>query len=404
MDRIKEPIKFGRILLYLMVSFLLGALFPILATIAPLLKFGLALTVDNFIRTQVETPVLWIFDLIPVFAAYLTGAIIRRQNQLRILAHRLTTEIEESTSKMSLQRNYFESLYENIPAPVVTLNRDQLIQTCNPAFEELFGYKKEEILNKKLDLLITDEKNYNEAQKITWKILGGRSVEAQGIRKKKDRSLIEVDIKGVPIIIDGQQVGSLAIYNNVTEKNKLERELKDSMKNLEVMATRDSLTDLLNRRAINEYAESELERAKREKTNICYALIDMDNLKEVNDHFGHLIGDEALKTIGSTIKNSCRIYDKVGRWGGDEFLVIFSQKKQEDWIYFSERIKNEINNNLLIVSQSRKIKIDVCMGVACYSPMDGEKITAEELLHRADKALYKAKKSGRNQVCLYSEN
>jgi len=404
MDKIKAPIKFGRILLYTTVSFLSGALFPILVTIARLLKFETALTVHNFIEVQVVTPVLWIIDLIPFLAAYLAFAIIRKQNQLRRFAHQLEEEIKESASEMSLQRNYFESLYENIPAPVVTLDRNQMIQTYNPAFEELFGYKKDEILNKKLDLLITDEKNYKEAQKTTSRIMSGISVEAPGIRKKKDNTLIEVEIKGVPIIINGKQVGSLAIYNDVTEKNKLERELKVSMKNLEVMATRDSLTGILNRRAITEYAASELDRAKREDTNLCYALVDMDNLKQVNDHYGHLIGDEALKTIGSTIKNSCRSYDKVGRWGGDEFLVIFSLNKEEGGLIFSERIKNEINNNLLIASPSRKIKIDVCIGVVCYSAKDGEKITVEELLHRADEALYKAKQSGRNQVCLYSGN
>jgi diguanylate cyclase (GGDEF)-like protein len=189
----------------------------------------------------------------------------------------------------------------------------------------------------------------------------------------------------------------------VTQKIKLERALRKSMKNLEVMALRDSLTGLLNRRAITDYAASEMERAKRENSSICFALVDMDNLKEINDKYGHLVGDEALKKIGETINNSCRTYDKVGRWGGDEFLIIFSNNDRDGCSVLSNRIKHEVNRCELMVLNGKKIKLEICIGVVHYSMEHRDKTTVEELINRADEALYKAKQSGRNQVRFYSD-
>src|SRR5712692_838848 len=160
----------------------------------------------------------------------------------------------------------------------------------------------------------------------------------------------------------------------------------------------DSKTRLLNAATWEREAGAEVTRATRTSTPLAVALIDIDNFKSVNDTYGHLAGDRALRAISSTIKIFLREYDLVGRFGGEEFSILLPQTGVQDARRVAERIRAHIAETPIEVADkagSETISLTVSIGVAALSTT-GSQLT--ELLATADAALYRAKHSGRNQV------
>ncbi len=152
----------------------------------------------------------------------------------------------------------------------------------------------------------------------------------------------------------------------------------------------DPLTRVFNRRKILHELEKEYERSKRFKQPLSILMIDIDHFKRVNDTYGHLVGDLVLQKVAKVIKNSIRKIDLVGRYGGEEFLVILPGTPLQGAVRVAERIRKKIEEeNFPIVGH-----ITVSVGAAELREYDD----IESLIHRADEKLYEAKKSGRNRV------
>jgi two-component system chemotaxis response regulator CheY len=180
----------------------------------------------------------------------------------------------------------------------------------------------------------------------------------------------------------------------------LETRLRDAMNQLYTLATRDSLTGIYNRRALCEWAEKEIDRTRREHAPISLIMVDVDHFKEVNDQYGHQAGDQALCQVVETISNRLRIYDAVGRWGGEEFLLVLPGADQEVAIQIAERLRAEIASDQLMLPGGPTIQVRASFGVAHAS--GHSRVTFDELIKQADEALYQAKNAGRNQVRIYS--
>lgn len=181
----------------------------------------------------------------------------------------------------------------------------------------------------------------------------------------------------------------------------LEARLSESLAQLEVLATYDSLTGLLNRRAIYEKVEAELNRAGREARPMSLVLLDIDHFKAVNDQHGHPIGDQALRLVAATIALNTRSYDVVGRWGGEEFLVMLPGTGLEEAAAVAERVRREVAAAQLPLPDSSSLQVQVSLGVTSMAP--GASPAVDLLLQQADEALYWAKREGRNRVCVYTE-
>lgn len=182
---------------------------------------------------------------------------------------------------------------------------------------------------------------------------------------------------------------------------QLQDQLNDTLDQLKFQATHDALTGIWNRRAILETLERELNRACRntkapEATSI--ALLDIDRFKSINDTFGHLAGDSVLKTVGDTIKKSLRIYDYVGRYGGEEFIVILPTTARKDVETVVERIRANIENTRMNVG-GLEIKITASLGVVTAE----ENSYVEDLIKDADDAMYNAKMNGRNRITFFDQ-
>lgn len=166
---------------------------------------------------------------------------------------------------------------------------------------------------------------------------------------------------------------------------------------IEQIAITDSLTEVHTRRHTMERFAEELKRSKARKINMSFLMIDVDYFKKFNDRYGHLTGDQILREVGLLIIENIREIDIAGRYGGEEFCVILPDTDRQGAQYAAERIRAAAEN-AHIKAYDTKVRVTVSIGTSTY-PLDGKKI--DELIDKADWALYRSKKLGRNIVCSF---
>jgi diguanylate cyclase (GGDEF)-like protein len=159
---------------------------------------------------------------------------------------------------------------------------------------------------------------------------------------------------------------------------------------IERMAAEDSLTGLYNRRKINELLQREIERSDRYKKDFSVIMMDIDNFKQVNDRHGHLAGDELLKMFAQILLDTIRHTDEVGRWGGEEFVVLCPETNMNGASSLANKIRQRLDSSLFNDYGNQTASF----GVACYQQGD----TLDSIIGHADEALYIAKNTGRNRV------
>ncbi len=167
---------------------------------------------------------------------------------------------------------------------------------------------------------------------------------------------------------------------------------------LEVLAHTDSLTMVLNRRALTVRLTSELERARRYDSVLTLLMVDLDNFKLVNDTHGHLVGDEVLREVAALLQHAVRTMDVVARYGGEEFVVVLPETSLAGATTFAERLRENVEAAGFAGSFGEPLKLTASIGVSSYPSTSFE--TVDDLFARADEALYRAKADGRNRVCL----
>lgn len=164
---------------------------------------------------------------------------------------------------------------------------------------------------------------------------------------------------------------------------------------LEVLARTDELTGCLSRRYLMERLANELERARRYERLLGIVMLDIDDFKQLNDTHGHTVGDEALRLVGWTLRRSLRASDVVGRYGGDEFLVVLPETGQEGTRLLAERIREDVSREPRSLRDAT-VRLTVSGGVAGFP--DAGVAAVEQLVEQADEALYRAKSQGRNRI------
>ena len=173
------------------------------------------------------------------------------------------------------------------------------------------------------------------------------------------------------------------------------KELKTAETKLVEMATQDFLTGLLNRRETFHRLDEELQRSRRLATPFSVLLLDLDHFKQVNDVHGHSAGDLVLQAVAAALRQGVRPYDLCCRYGGEEFLVILPETALEAAAGIAERLRHDIENLKIAVTKKTDLRITASIGAAAI----GDDETTDQLIARADEAMYTAKASGRNRVC-----
>ncbi|AHF00859.1 deoxyguanosine kinase [Thiomicrospira aerophila AL3] len=170
--------------------------------------------------------------------------------------------------------------------------------------------------------------------------------------------------------------------------------LREDLKNAHKLAKTDSLTGIPNRHSLDEMIAEHIELAKTKAETFCMLVIDLDHFKNVNDKYGHLVGDTTLRYIAKLLDAETKGHDRIARYGGEEFIILLNKITYDNALRFAENIRNSIaRKSLHIRGHKDPLHMTVSIGVAMYQI--GE--TQDQLFQRADKALYAAK-AKRNTV------
>ncbi len=181
--------------------------------------------------------------------------------------------------------------------------------------------------------------------------------------------------------------------------NRLERENLDLIVKHRILSensSRDSLTGLYNRWYVMDKIEAEINRSLRHGAPLSLMMLDIDHFKNVNDTYGHMAGDQVLQSVGKLLRESCRVYDVPGRYGGEEFCILLPETKLDNTSVVANRIRERLEMTGVDVPGA-SVVVTASIGVAGIESSDTV-ITGAGLIDRADKALYIAKEHGRNRV------
>ena len=194
--------------------------------------------------------------------------------------------------------------------------------------------------------------------------------------------VVQRDKAGKPVMLSG-------IVFDITAQKKMQEHILKQKQELEILAHTDALTQLDNRRFVMEKLDYELRRAKRYQHPLCLILMDIDHFKQINDKHGHDIGDKALIMVASTLREQVRITDIVGRYGGEEFLLILPESSRKEGLLVAEKLRKAV----------MRIKCEPCGQITLSGGLaEYKNETPEELIRKADASLYKAKEGGRNRI------
>lgn len=224
------------------------------------------------------------------------------------------------------------------------------------------------------------------------------------------------ELRNIPIIFvtaktsgkdlqKGFQLGGVDYIRKPFEELELKTRIKAALdrraqeENLKRISTLDPLTNLYNRRAIYECLSRMLEYARRQDKSLSVVMADIDDFKQINDNYGHQVGDTILQEFAALIKKHTRVYDCSGRYGGEEFLLVVMDSNKEQTQKIHERILQELSEKVFEIEDYR-LQISYSAGIADIGELGKDDKSMERLIKLADERVYKAKQNGKNQIII----
>jgi diguanylate cyclase (GGDEF)-like protein/PAS domain S-box-containing protein len=288
-------------------------------------------------------------------------------------------------------RLQLSAIVESSDDAIVGNSLDGTILTWNNGAERIYGYTAEEAVGRSIAMLAPPERA-REVMVMLGKIgLGERVEHYETCRVRKDGSPIQVSLTVSPVKdATGRTVGASAIARDITERKKAEEEVRR-------LAFHDTLTDLPNRLLFQDRLAVAIAQARRSRTHVAVIFVDLDGFKRINDSLGHSAGDDLLRRVADRIRSCLREADTVARFGGDEFVVLVPGIASSD---DAERIGDKLLKAMRTPFgiDRRRLEITASLGISVY-PGDGR--DGRALLRNADRAMYRAKEGGRDNLQLY---
>jgi diguanylate cyclase (GGDEF)-like protein/PAS domain S-box-containing protein len=290
---------------------------------------------------------------------------------------------EEQTQRL------LATIVEQSRDAIFAFDLDGVITAWNGGAERMLGHAAPDALGQNVTFLVPVDR-VAEERELVRQVLAGESVEYETKRVHADRTLVEVSMIISPLRVAGGAVaGASAIARDATERNRIEQQL-------EHLATHDPLTGLLNRRAF----ETELARAvafvRRYEIGAVLLMLDVDHFKYINDSYGHALGDATIRHVSDLLQHRLRSTDVVCRLGGDEFALILPGTDPARAQAVVRALLDELRKDTTIRSGSEVVRLTASVGLTAIQA--GSRLTPEELLARADIALYQAKEAGRDRM------
>ena len=308
------------------------------------------------------------------------------------------TRRKRAQADLAKSEAHYRNLTETMKDVVWILDTETLhFSYVSPSVQRLRGYTPEEIMTQPLDAALTP----SEAARLKHIIRVNREKFLSGAMDSETYLTSEIE----QLHKDGSSVWTEAIAryvkNNATGAVEIHGVTRDISERralrleLERQATTDSLTGTANRRHFLGVAHQELERCKRHNAPLCLLMLDIDHFKAVNDTFGHAVGDRALQAVAKTCCKDLRSSDLIGRIGGEEFALLLVETDMDKACRAAKRLLIKVEATEIFTKKDQPVRVTISIGVAEHRP--GIE-TLSELMLRADQALYKAKKSGRNRL------
>jgi diguanylate cyclase (GGDEF)-like protein/PAS domain S-box-containing protein len=292
---------------------------------------------------------------------------------------------ESLKESLEFSRTILNSMNEAVC--VIDVNDFRLL-SCNKVFIEDMGYKKEEDIIGKTCYEITHHRSSpcvpQDECPLRKTVQTGEYAAIEHIHFTKDGNKKYVKVTTSPIKDkDGTTLRVVHVAMDVTETKELHQEL-------ERLATTDRLTETYNRTKYEEIMEVEMEKVRRYGQPLSLIMFDIDYFKETNDRYGHMTGDNVLKSIANIVREHKRTVDYLFRWGGEEFVIVAPETDLEQAASLAERLREVIEG----YSFDDVVKVTVSFGITKFHEGD----TNDSLITRVDAAMYKAKNNGRNRV------
>ncbi|MHB1314483.1 MAG: sensor domain-containing diguanylate cyclase [Christensenellales bacterium] len=280
----------------------------------------------------------------------------------------------------------YRFLFDNSVDAMVIEDPAGKIKRANPAACKLFQRTEEELCQISKDDLL--DINDSSTQDLLTKIAQNIHTRNELMMLRKDGSRFTGDCAS-SVFDDGK--GNLwiaCIIRDITQYKQEEESLRKSKEEAVMRATYDHLTGLLNHWAFMERFQQELERIKREKTQCGLIIFDIDHFKEINDQYGHVTGDYVLRAVVKKLSQHLRVYDLIGRFGGDEFIICLPNSSLDESTIVAERLR-QYANELEIAINSSRIRLTASFGVASYQHTSKKDI--DTFISMVDDAMYQAK-------------
>jgi diguanylate cyclase (GGDEF)-like protein/PAS domain S-box-containing protein len=289
---------------------------------------------------------------------------------------------------------------ENSRDVIVLADSAGNINYVSPAMEALTGWKPEEVVDQRItDMVHADDLKIAEAAMAEMQsCTAGSRVECRLRTANGEPVWVEASLRVACDPDTGARSGILNIIRDIRERKQTEQQLQEAYRAVEALAVMDALTGLSNRRRFDQYLATEWRRAMRDRKPLSMLLIDADLFKSYNDCYGHLRGDSCLKQIAeSALDVVTRPGDLVARFGGEEFAIILPDTRNQGAMQVATEVCDALRGRKLSHKSSPFGIATISVGCATIIPKLGQKAT--DLIEMADKALYSAKRAGRNQVC-----
>ena len=290
------------------------------------------------------------------------------------------TERKRIEDELAVERLNIERMWSEASSAIAIVEPDGMAVKVYPGFTRMFGYAQEEVVGANLLDLIASGERRREALQNLRNAVAGEAIDAEGLRRRKDGSLLHVSVLGRSIQLPGGKSGIFVMYRDISARKQLEADLHR-------LSTTDELTGLRNRRAFYDLAGEELERARRAGHPVVVLYIDLDRLKEINDTHGHVAGDSIIVEAARILRESARPGDIVGRLGGDEFAIFSVAQSAEAAMILPHRIRTALAQANV---SSHPWPIELTIGVVTSAPADTEDLDA--LLTQADRKMYEQKR------------
>jgi diguanylate cyclase (GGDEF)-like protein/PAS domain S-box-containing protein len=313
------------------------------------------------------------------------------EGALRDITERKRAEdaLRESETKL---RNITSMIGEGI----YVLDAQGRLTFMNPEAERLLGWTEAELLGKVFYEVVHCQKDERarvlpaESSILTTVASNQMYRSESDLFRRRDGVFFPVAIVATPLVEHGHVAGSVVVFQNITDRKRMEAELEMLNEFLVRQATTDPLTGISNRMTFTDMLNREIRRARRFETPLSLIMFDVDHFKEINDTYGHHTGDEVLRQLAGLVAQNIRAHDLFARWGGEEFMIMVANTALDNARLLGDKLRVMIENTVFPGVRS----VTCSFGVVQLDQDDND----DRFTKRVDDALYRAKARGRNRV------